>query len=281
MTKLWTPAEDALILEYGARMKAAKLRDFLEERTGIPRSVKMVQRRRIYLDPAWFVDPVGYISFFDVAGLGANGKSRNKRALRKAKADGVLKVRYLRGKKRMLVPTWWADEWIAFVDRERAEIDALRAAGWLTTAQIAEVLGKTRRQATMLLLHFAKRGTMYEMFLNVERKRLHDTSYLWEPVSFREAARLYQVKRSRAKPRGWWGIQRTADELGMYPRALRPAVKWVLELGFEREIASVTDGFGRRYWNPEHVRAFRVKHGAAIDDRRISWGSKTRERRAA
>lgn len=263
--KRWTEEEDALVREYGARMNAEKLRVFLEERTGIPRSKKALQNRRMQLDNAWYVDPVGYISFYDVAGLGSNGKSRNRRAFRKAQADGVLRWRYLRGKKRMLVPTWWADEWIAFVDRERAEIQALRAAGWMTTPEVGKLIGKGSRQATMILRHFSKPGRMYEMFANVQGKQLHDTSWLWEPNSIREAVRAYQVKCARSKPRGWWGLQRTADELNVYGRALRPLVKWLVELGFEREVSHMTDGFDRRFWNPQQVRAFRMKHAAVID----------------
>lgn len=252
---------------------------FLEKRTGIPRTIHAIRIRRNHLDAAWGTDPVGYVALGDIAGLGSRGYSSNERAKRKATEDGVLKSRFLGGKIRFIVPIAWADEWLAEREAERLQADELIAAGWLTTAQVAKLMNITRRRATIILTQFSKRGGYYGMFQHVRHHRLWDGRSVWEPTEIRAAIVLYNSKRARPKPQGWWGLKRTADELQVAPRSIRDATVWLRKLGFE-EVESRKNGFGRKFWNPQQVRAFREAHGEAIDEQRRTYGMKYGKKRS-
>jgi len=280
MPKRWTEEEDELLKQHGGRMPAEKLVGFLQKRTGITRTIAAIQLRRNHLDPAWSADPVGYVPFYDVAGLGSDGKSYNDRAFRQATEAGALKVRYLGGRERMLVATWWADWWLVNCAREREEADRFLEEGWLTTAEVARLLGFTRRKATLMLLHYAHRNGAYTMFANVEHVRLWNGRCVWEPNGIRAAVQLFRLKNARSKPAGWWGIQRTSDELMVPARALRPTALWLRNLGFDEEVEMKTTGLGQAYWNPQQVLAFRSKHAVVIDERRRSYGMKSAAKRA-
>lgn len=280
MPKRWTEEEDELLKQHGGRMPAEKLVGFLQKRTGITRTIAAIQIRRNHLDPAWSADPVGYVPFYDVAGLGSDGKSYNDRAFRQATEAGALKVRYLGGRERMLVATWWADWWLVNCAREREEADRFLEEGWLTTAEVARLLGFTRRKATLILLHYAQRQGAYTMFANLQHQKLWDGRFVWEPTAMRAAVQLFQLKMMKVKPAGWWGIQRTSEELRVPARALRPTATWLRKLSFDEEVEMKVAGLGQGYWHPQQVRAFRVKYAEVLDERRRSYGMKSAAKRA-
>lgn len=267
MNHRWTPEEDELIYRYGSQFPLEKLAIFVTGKTGIPRSLNAIKKRRRNLDPAWDIDPVGFISFHTVTGYGVKNLTQNERALRQAQADGVLKRRYIGGWRRVFVPVKWADAWIAKIEEERNQAELARAAGWLTTKEIAAKAGVTHKQMSISILRRHTTTGPYQVFRDVESIQLSDRSFLWEPVQAHAAiAAFKRIAIATVRPTGWWTASRTAREFGIGRKSFDPPARWLLDLGFGSLRVKMNDA-GRRFWHPDDIRAFMEANVEAIEAR--------------
>lgn len=275
MSRHWTPEEDELIYRYGSQMPLPQLAELLTKKTGYSRSELSICARRRRIDPAWNVDPVGYISFHTVTGHGARNTAVNLAAMRQAIADGVIKRRYVGGYKRVFVPVKWADEWIQKREEQREEYDRLRAAGWMTTGEVARKLGISRRTTALALRHKVNLNGTYQVFRGVEKVLAPDLSYLWEPVAMNVAITAFKrVRQSIACPPGWWGLNRTARELEIGHKSLRPLAQWLIDLGFDR-LRIRMNAAGHFYWTPADVIAFREANAERL---KAGWDRKRKRK---
>jgi len=197
----WTPEEDELLRWHGPKVTLQKLSKILKKELDSDRTPRAISQRRRRIDPTWSSHLGGMISLVSISGLGSNQDGTNPRALRQAKADGVLQHRLILGRKAAVVPLEWADAWIAAEAENARRYEELRTAGWYFTTEIAAMLNVTARYLAVALKQGRDRGGAWRMFKNVEYVKLIDQRILWEPTGTRTAIAAYLRARRSTRTR--------------------------------------------------------------------------------
>lgn len=272
----YTEEEDAIVQRYGSQMHPTKIAEMIHERTGRTRSIRSIRNRRLELDPAWDADPPGLISLHSISGVGRDNRTNNDRAIKKATDDGVIKRRLVGGAKRVYVPLWWADAWIAEEDANKQKYKELRDAGWMHTKEAAKIVGIVEEYFTIAMARLRKLDGAWRCFRDVECVLFANRRYLWEPNAMKAACATFLKERGGipTRPKDLWGARRTAIELGVHRSAVKPASDWLIELGFDR-LPIQMDAAGHFYWVPADVIAFREANAERL---KVGWDRKRKRK---